>query len=195
MNAAGFPYAFRTNATTKTACSVLCGPPLSTSPSLALALQEWVWLLWPSASAPTPGGEGFGEPWQASSYCTVSLMKHMTSPGFLTLRSCLPTCDIHPRHRALSQGPLPCLRACQAWSVSVLSSRLVASNTFVKGIGYVLNAISWVSGFVVGAGVIITGIAADRGQRWAAGNRSYTPIHDHRRHRSYSSIQGYGTNA
>lgn len=122
-------------------------------------------------------------------------MKYMTSPGLLTLRSCLPTCDIHPRHRALSQGSLPCLRARQAWSVYVLPSRLVTSNTFIKGIGYVLNAISWVSGFVVGAGVIITGIAADRGQKWAAGNRSYTPIHDHRRHRSYTSIQGYGTNA
>jgi hypothetical protein len=63
-----------------------------------------------------------------------------------------------------------------------------------KGIGYVLNAISWVSGFAVGAGVIVTGIAADRGQKWAAGNRSYTPIQGHR-HRSYSSIQAYGTNA
>lgn len=61
------------------------------------------------------------------------------------------------------------------------------------GIGYVLNAISWVSGFAVGAGVIVTGIAADRGHKWAAGNRSYTPILG--QHRTYTSIQGYGTNA
>ncbi|KAG2150952.1 hypothetical protein DEU56DRAFT_779314 [Suillus clintonianus] len=44
------------------------------------------------------------------------------------------------------------------------------------GVGYVLNAVSWVSGFAVGAGVIITGIAADRGHKWAAGNRAYRPI-------------------
>ncbi|KAG2037432.1 hypothetical protein BDR03DRAFT_957133 [Suillus americanus] len=67
------------------------------------------------------------------------------------------------------------------------------------GVGYVLNAISWVSGFVVGAGVIITGMAADRGHKWAAGNRSYTPIEGgagyRQRYRSYTPVQGYGTNA
>ncbi|KAJ8590245.1 hypothetical protein M405DRAFT_873684 [Rhizopogon salebrosus TDB-379] len=44
------------------------------------------------------------------------------------------------------------------------------------GVGYVLNAVSWISGFVVGIGVIVTGMAADRGHRWAAGNRAYQPI-------------------
>ncbi|KAG2119916.1 uncharacterized protein F5147DRAFT_665936 [Suillus discolor] len=61
------------------------------------------------------------------------------------------------------------------------------------GVGYVLNAVSWVSGFAVGAGVIITGVAADRGQQWAAGNRSYTPIPGSRR-RLNKPVQNYGSN-
>lgn len=46
----------------------------------------------------------------------------------------------------------------------------------VPGLGYVLNTISWVAGFLVGAAVIVTGIAADRGHKWAAGNRAYQRI-------------------
>jgi hypothetical protein len=46
----------------------------------------------------------------------------------------------------------------------------------LAGLGYVFNAISWVAGFLVGCAVIVTGIAADRGQKWAAGNRAYQPI-------------------
>lgn len=48
----------------------------------------------------------------------------------------------------------------------------------LAGLGYVFNAVSWVVGFLVGAGVIVTGIAADRGHKWAAGNRAYQPIRD-----------------
>jgi len=61
------------------------------------------------------------------------------------------------------------------------------------GVGYVLNAVSWVLGFAVGAGVIITGVAADRGHKWAAGNRSYSPILGHR-FRPYKPVPTYGTN-
>lgn len=48
----------------------------------------------------------------------------------------------------------------------------------VAGLGYVFNAISWVAGFLVGAAVIVTGIAADRGHQWAAGNRAYRRIRE-----------------
>lgn len=48
----------------------------------------------------------------------------------------------------------------------------------VAGLGYVLNAISWVAGLLVGAAVIVTGIAADRGYKWAAGNRPYMRIRE-----------------
>ncbi|EIW83044.1 hypothetical protein CONPUDRAFT_101576 [Coniophora puteana RWD-64-598 SS2] len=45
------------------------------------------------------------------------------------------------------------------------------------GSGFILNFVSWIVGLLVGFGVIITGIAADKGKRWAAGNR-YRPIGD-----------------
>lgn len=46
----------------------------------------------------------------------------------------------------------------------------------IAGLGYMFNVISWVGGFLVGAAVIVTGIAADRGHHWAAGNRAYRRI-------------------
>ncbi|KAG9316602.1 hypothetical protein JVU11DRAFT_2656 [Chiua virens] len=45
-----------------------------------------------------------------------------------------------------------------------------------SGLGYVFNAVSWVVGLLVGCAVIVTGMAADRGHKWAAGNRAYQPI-------------------
>jgi len=44
------------------------------------------------------------------------------------------------------------------------------------GVGYVLNTLSWVFGFLIVAGVTVTGLAADSGHRWAAGNRAYRSI-------------------
>ncbi|KAI6040321.1 hypothetical protein EDC04DRAFT_2867715 [Pisolithus marmoratus] len=44
------------------------------------------------------------------------------------------------------------------------------------GSGFILNAVSWLVGFGVAYGVIYTGMAADRGYKWAAGNRYYYPI-------------------
>jgi len=44
------------------------------------------------------------------------------------------------------------------------------------GTGYVLNTVSWIAGLLIGVGVITTGISADKGAKWAAGNRAYRPI-------------------
>ncbi|KAL0955966.1 hypothetical protein HGRIS_002148 [Hohenbuehelia grisea] len=44
------------------------------------------------------------------------------------------------------------------------------------GIGYVLNTVSWVLGVLTTGAVIMTGLAADKGHQWAAGNRAYQPI-------------------
>ncbi|KAG6333630.1 hypothetical protein ID866_5455 [Astraeus odoratus] len=44
------------------------------------------------------------------------------------------------------------------------------------GSGFILNTVSWLAGFGVAYGVIYTGIAASRGERWAAGNRFYYPV-------------------
>ncbi|KAH8083746.1 hypothetical protein BXZ70DRAFT_957954 [Cristinia sonorae] len=44
------------------------------------------------------------------------------------------------------------------------------------GVGYILNLVSWVIGILITFGVAITGLAASRGHRWAAGNRAYQAI-------------------
>jgi len=42
--------------------------------------------------------------------------------------------------------------------------------------GYYMNAASWIVGMLVAGGVVTTGISADKGHAWAAGNRAYRPI-------------------
>jgi hypothetical protein len=42
--------------------------------------------------------------------------------------------------------------------------------------GYYMNAVSWVVGMFLAGGVVTTGISADKGHPWAAGNRAYRPI-------------------
>jgi len=42
--------------------------------------------------------------------------------------------------------------------------------------GYYMNFLSWFVGMITAIGVVITGMAADKGKAWAAGNRAYRPI-------------------
>lgn len=46
------------------------------------------------------------------------------------------------------------------------------------GPAWYINLLSWVFSFVIVFGVIWTGKAADKGHKWAAGNRAYTRIRD-----------------
>lgn len=39
-----------------------------------------------------------------------------------------------------------------------------------------LNTLSWIFGLLIVVGVVVTGLAADSGHRWAAGNRAYRSI-------------------
>jgi len=44
------------------------------------------------------------------------------------------------------------------------------------GIAYVLHTMSWTLSIFVSLSVLLTGLSADAGHRWAAGNRAYRPI-------------------
>ncbi|KAN0111367.1 hypothetical protein V8E52_008642 [Russula decolorans] len=46
------------------------------------------------------------------------------------------------------------------------------------GPAWYINMLSWVFSFLIVFGVIWTGKAADKGKKWAAGNRAYTRIRD-----------------
>ncbi|KAJ3923369.1 hypothetical protein F5877DRAFT_31672 [Lentinula edodes] len=44
------------------------------------------------------------------------------------------------------------------------------------GTGYVLNTFAWIFSAVIATGVVVTGVFADKGHKWAAGNRAYRRI-------------------
>ncbi|TRM70076.1 hypothetical protein BD626DRAFT_476233 [Schizophyllum amplum] len=44
------------------------------------------------------------------------------------------------------------------------------------GGAYYIHVASWIAGIVLGGAVITTGISAEKGHKWAAGNRAYRPI-------------------
>ncbi|GLB37067.1 hypothetical protein LshimejAT787_0401180 [Lyophyllum shimeji] len=46
------------------------------------------------------------------------------------------------------------------------------------GPAYIFNVLAWILSLLVGVAVITTGVAADKGHRWAAGRRPYHPISD-----------------
>lgn len=54
--------------------------------------------------------------------------------------------------------------------------QLTTNDILYLGAGYVFNAISWIFSVLITAGVVITGISADQGKKWAAGNRAYRRI-------------------
>jgi hypothetical protein len=54
----------------------------------------------------------------------------------------------------------------------------VSSSPPFTGPAWYINLLSWVFSFVIVFGVIWTGKAADKGHKWAAGNRAYTRIRD-----------------
>ncbi|KAF9075424.1 hypothetical protein BDP27DRAFT_1212532 [Rhodocollybia butyracea] len=44
------------------------------------------------------------------------------------------------------------------------------------GVGYILNTLGWIFAVFITTGVVVTGIAAAHGYKWAAGNRAYRRI-------------------
>ncbi|KAJ4487389.1 hypothetical protein C8J55DRAFT_507809 [Lentinula edodes] len=44
------------------------------------------------------------------------------------------------------------------------------------GTGYILNTFTWIFSAVIATGVVVTGVFADKGHKWAAGNRAYRRI-------------------
>ena len=53
---------------------------------------------------------------------------------------------------------------------------MLVSNGVDIGVAYVLNTLSWIGDVFIMFGVVTTGISADAGHAWAAGNRAYRPI-------------------
>jgi len=56
------------------------------------------------------------------------------------------------------------------------NSKYLSFDRARPGIAYVLHTVSWILSIFVALSVLLTGLSADAGHRWAAGNRAYRPI-------------------
>jgi len=122
-------------------------------------------------------------------FCAVWTSAHYFTElgiGFaaMALVSLLIGVSTHSRRRRVwrAVAGLVILHAVFQLVTFILITELYRKNRFPAfehakpGVGYALNVASWILGFVVGTGVIVTGVAADRGHKWAAGNRAYRRI-------------------
>jgi len=71
--------------------------------------------------------------------------------------------------------------ACQIATFAIVTDayRMSSYPTFEHarpGVAYVLHTVSWIFSILVALGVLLTGISAGAGHKWAAGNRAYQPI-------------------
>jgi hypothetical protein len=119
---------------------------------------------------------------KSSSSCSVR------SPIPLTLdlndRTCfrgLATGDVHPRHGHVPLRNFPLsLTAHPRLGMSNGRSTcriVVAFITYLRDFSWYLNLLSWVLAMAASVIIVSTGAAANRGERWAAGNRvSYGAI-------------------
>ncbi|OJA18635.1 hypothetical protein AZE42_01780 [Rhizopogon vesiculosus] len=122
-------------------------------------------------------------------FCAVWTSAHYFTElgiGFaaMALVSLLIGVSTHSRRRRVwrAVAGLVILHAVFQLVTFILITELYRKNRFPAfehakpGVGYALNVASWILGFVVGTGVIVTGVAADHGYKWAAGNRAYRRI-------------------
>jgi len=56
------------------------------------------------------------------------------------------------------------------------AASLISISPRTLGIAYVLHTITWILSIMISFSVLWTGVAADAGHRWAAGNRAYRPL-------------------
>jgi len=90
----------------------------------------------------------------------------------------------HSRRRRIWRavfGLLLFQAACQISTFALITNLYYDSNysSFDRarpGIGYVLHIITWTLSIFVSLSVLLTGLSADAGHRWAAGNRAYQTI-------------------
>jgi len=102
----------------------------------------------------------------------------------LSLATILLGISTHSRRRRIwrAVAGLVALQAlCQLVAFALITdlyrtSRYQTFDQARPGLAYILNVLSWIVGVFIASAVLITGISADKGHRWAAGNRAYHPI-------------------
>jgi len=106
--------------------------------------------------------------------------------GFMALLALLIGVSTHSRRRRVwkAVAGLVTLNALFSMIAFIIVTDLfrtsrLADFVYAKpGPAWYINMLSWVFSFFIVFGVIWTGKAADKGHKWAAGNRAYTRIRD-----------------
>ena len=123
---------------------------------------------------------GFCTSWSTAGYASELAV----GCGALTLFTLIVGVSTHSRRRRIWRavaGLIVLHSAFQIIAFAVVTDSLNRTKypTFDRakpGLSYALAIVSWIFGIVTAAGVVVTGLSADRGHSWAAGNRAYRPI-------------------
>lgn len=176
-SAAHGPHALPTVVRRSLARSAPRGPPPDTSWSSAPASASSPLRRSSSARQHTRGGAGCGGRLRGSSRSTVRPSARLRAPGLIRVASSLPDRGVWHHHTPVQQRGVPPVRARPSRYVhDVAQCTRVSYFSLISGLGYVLNVVSWIFAIAVVFGVVTTGLSADAGHRWAAGNRAYQPI-------------------
>ncbi|KAJ6625639.1 hypothetical protein B0H10DRAFT_2002520 [Mycena sp. CBHHK59/15] len=124
--------------------------------------------------------QGFCAAWTSAGYAVELAIGF----GALSLISIVVGVSTHSRRRRIWRAVaglviLHALLQLVAFAIVTDAYRTARFPTFEDarlGTAFVLGTISWVCGVLLAVAVITTGISADHGKRWAAGNRAYQPI-------------------
>jgi hypothetical protein len=123
---------------------------------------------------------GFCTSWTTAGYASGLAIGF----GAITLLSLIIGVSTHSRRRRIwrAVAGLALLHSAMQLVAFAIVTDVNNSDKFANfdrakpGLAYVLTIVAWIFGLFVTGGVIITGYSADRGHRWAAGNRAYQPI-------------------
>ncbi|KIM40139.1 hypothetical protein M413DRAFT_446296 [Hebeloma cylindrosporum] len=104
--------------------------------------------------------------------------------GPISLLAILFGVSTHSRRRriwAAVAGLVSLQAICQISTFGIVTDTYLTSSfpSFERarpGTAYILHTLCWISSVLVAFGVLLTGISAGAGHRWAAGNRFYQPI-------------------
>ncbi|KAF9049738.1 hypothetical protein BJ165DRAFT_943325 [Panaeolus papilionaceus] len=124
--------------------------------------------------------KAFCAAWTSATY----LQELAIGMAAVSLAAILFGMSTHSRRRRIwrSASVLMILQGiCQIATFALITDQLQRATypTFDRarpGAAYVIQTVSWITTVLITAGVVIAGLSAEAGHRWAAGNRAYHPI-------------------
>ncbi|KAA1475206.1 hypothetical protein DENSPDRAFT_841948 [Dentipellis sp. KUC8613] len=128
------------------------------------------------------GNRGFCTAWSSAGY----LAEMSIIFGAVALLSLIFGVSTHSRRRRIWKAVAVLVTAHAAFIMAAwaIITDLWRTSSFWElqhaqpSFSYYVSLVSWIFSYAIVGGVIYTGVAADKGHRWAAGNRAYRIIED-----------------